>query len=319
MLGSMKTNSISLVVPAYNESENLVPLHKQIVAVLDGLSCTAEIIFVDDGSRDDSASVLKDLAKNDPRVKVILFARNYGQTAAMGAGIKYATGEVILPLDADMQNDPADIPKLIEKLEEGYDIVSGWRKARQDEYFRMLLSRMANRLIVRTTGVDIHDYGCTLKAYRSGIVKNIDFYGEIHRLIPVYASWQGARITEMEVHHHPRKFGYSKYGFSRIGKLLLDLLVVKYFISYAQRPIYFFGWLAILSFVSGFLSFGIAVFLRFAYHISLIETPLPLLTALLMLAGFQLLSMGIIADMIIRTRANKAELIYSVKEKINLD
>lgn len=319
MLGSMKTNNISLVVPAYNESENLVPLHKQIVAVLDGLSCTAEIIFVDDGSRDDSASVLKDLAKNDPRVKVILFARNYGQTAAMGAGIKYATGEVILPLDADMQNDPADIPKLIEKLEEGYDIVSGWRKARQDEYFRMLLSRMANRLIVRTTGVDIHDYGCTLKAYRSGIVKNIDFYGEIHRLIPVYASWQGARITEMEVHHHPRKFGYSKYGFSRIGKLLLDLLVVKYFISYAQRPIYFFGWLAILSFVSGFLSFGIAVFLRFAYHISLIETPLPLLTALLMLAGFQLLSMGIIADMIIRTRANKAELIYSVKEKINLD
>ena len=315
----MKTGSISLVIPAYNESENLVPLHKQIVDVLDGLSCTAEIIFVDDGSRDSSASILKDLAKKDPRVKVVLFARNYGQTAAMGAGIKFARGEVIVPLDADMQNDPADIPKLIAKLEEGYDIVSGWRKARKDEYFRMLLSRMANRLIVRTTGVDIHDYGCTLKAYRSGIVKNIDFYGEIHRLIPVYASWQGARITEMEVNHYPRKFGYSKYGFSRIGKLLLDLLVVKYFISYAQRPIYFFGWLAILSFVSGFLSFGIAVFLRFAYHISLIETPLPLLTALLMLAGFQLLSMGIIADMIIRTRANKTEMIYSVKEKINFD
>jgi dolichol-phosphate mannosyltransferase len=237
----------------------------------------------------------------------------------MEAGIKFASGEVIVPLDADMQNDPADIPKLIAKLEEGYDIVSGWRKARKDEYFRMLLSRMANRLIVRTTGVDIHDYGCTLKAYRSSIVKNIDFYGEIHRLIPVYASWQGARITEMEVNHYPRKFGYSKYGFSRIGKLLLDLLVVKYFISYAQRPIYFFGWLAILSFVSGFLSFGVAVFLRFVYHISLIETPLPLLTALLMLAGFQLLSMGIIADMIIRTRANKTEMIYSVKEKINLD
>lgn len=315
----MKTGSISLVIPAYNESENLVPLHKQIVDVLDGLSCTAEIIFVDDGSRDSSASILKDLAKKDPRVKVVLFARNYGQTAAMGAGIKFASGEVIVPLDADMQNDPADIPKLIAKLEEGYDIVSGWRKARKDEYFRMLLSRMANRLIVRTTGVDIHDYGCTLKAYRSGIVKNIDFYGEIHRLIPVYASWQGARITEMEVNHYPRKFGYSKYGFSRIGKLLLDLLVVKYFISYAQRPIYFFGWLAILSFVSGFLSFGVAVFLRFVYHISLIETPLPLLTALLMLAGFQLLSMGIIADMIIRTRANKTEMIYSVKEKINFD
>lgn len=315
----MKTGSISLVIPAYNESENLTPLYEQIVAVVDRLSCTTEIIFVDDGSRDASANILRELSKKDTRVKVVLFARNYGQTAAMGAGIKFAAGEVILPLDADMQNDPQDIPMLIEKLEEGYDIVSGWRKGRQDEYLRMLLSRIANRLIVRTTGVDIHDYGCTLKAYRSSIVKNIDFYGEIHRLIPVYASWQGARITEMEVRHHPRQFGHSKYGFNRIGKLLLDLLVVKYFISYAQRPIYFFGWLAILSFVSGFLSFGIAVFLRFAYHISLIETPLPLLTALLFLAGFQLLSMGIIADMIIRTRANKSELIYSVKEKINLD
>lgn len=315
----MKTESVSLVIPAYNEVDNLVPLYGQIVAVIDKMPCTAEIIIVDDGSRDNSGATLRELTKRDPRVRVIIFARNYGQTAAMGAGIKHAKGEVILPLDADMQNDPTDIPRLIAKLEEGYDIVSGWRKSRKDEFLRMLLSRMANRLIVRTTGVDIHDYGCTLKAYRSTIVKNIDFYGEIHRLIPVYASWQGAKITEIEVSHHPRKFGHSKYGFSRIGKLLLDLLVVKYFISYAQRPIYFFGWLGILSFTGGFLSFALAVFLRFVYHISFILTPLPLLTALFFLAGLQLLSMGIIADMIIRTRANKEQIIYSIKEKINLD
>ncbi len=234
---------LSLVVPVYNEQDNLPLLHQEVVKALAGLNDAWEMILVHDGSRDDSLQVLEQLAEADPEhVRVVALRRNFGQTAAIAAGIDHAEGEIIVLMDADLQNDPADIPMMLEKINEGYDVVSGWRKARQDAFFtRTLPSRIANRLISEVTGVHLHDYGCTLKAYRREVLTGFRLYGEMHRFIPVYANSVGARLIEIQVRHHPRKFGKAKYGLERTFKVILDLVTVKFLSSYGNKPIYLFG------------------------------------------------------------------------------
>lgn len=312
----MSNKKISIIIPVFNEEKNLQPLFADLEGVIDQLS-DHEIIFVDDGSTDKSLQVLKTIRENhkDDTVKIITFSKNYGQTAALGAGVRYATGEVMVLLDADGQNDPGDIPKLLVELEKGYDVVSGWRRKRHDAWLRVFLSKIANHLIAWITNVKINDYGCTLKVYRSTIIKKIDFHGEIHRLIPVYAAWQGAKVTELIVNHRPRLYGQSKYGFSRIIKVLLDLLVAKFLTSYSTKPIYFFGTIGLACFGGGALTFITAVFLKF-FGVDFIKTPLLLLTVMLSVLGLQFLSMGLLADLVIGTRSKKDDYVYTVKELI---
>lgn len=307
-------NKISIIIPLLNEEKNLELLQQEISALY-GVLSSCEIIYIDDGSQDRSLSILKGIQQRDARVKIISFRRNYGQTAAMGAGVKYAVGDAIIFLDADLQNDPKDIPLLLQKLEEGYDVVSGWRKNRHDEFFRVLFSQIANKMIAKITGVKLNDYGCTLKAYRSEIIKNIDFYGEVHRLLPAYASWYGAKVTEVAVNHRSRIHGSSKYGFSRIFKVLMDLLVAKFLIGYSAKPIYFFGALGIISFIIGLFSFIVAVVLRF-FGTSLIQTPLLWLTVMMFVLGMQFISIGLIADLILRSYYHKEHSTYSIKHLI---
>ena len=288
---------ISVVIPVYNEAEALPELYRALADTLDRLPQAAEIIFADDGSRDGSATTLDALAEGDPRVRVLHLSRNYGQTAALMAAIQNSTGDVIIPMDADGQNDPADIPRLLDKLAEGYDVVSGWRTSRQDDALtRRLPSVIANWLISTLLRVPLHDYGCTLKAYRREVVEDVRLYGEMHRFIPIYAAWEGARVTELAVTHHPRKFGKSKYGIGRIARVLLDLLIV-YFIDRAfDRPIQFFGQLGLGFLVLAVAIFGWAVVLKYAWDVTLIQTPLPLLAATIGLSGVLFLLLGIIAE-----------------------
>jgi len=233
---------ISVIIPVYNEEESIPALYGELKEVIDHEPWDAEILMVDDGSTDQSAKIISQIADKDARVRLVRFARNFGQTAAMLAGIDHAVGDVIVPMDADLQNDPNDIPRLIERIEAGYDVVSGWRKHRKDRLWsRRLPSLLANRLISRWTGVELHDYGCTLKAYRATALKGEQLYGEMHRFIPVYASVRGGRICEMEVNHRPRQFGTSKYGLGRTFKVLLDLLTVKFLSGYTTKPAYLFG------------------------------------------------------------------------------
>src|SRR5271169_2395253 len=271
---------ISLVIPVYNEAEGLPALYRAISETLDRLPQSAEIIFADDGSKDGSAAVLDEFAAVDPRVRVLHLARNYGQTAALMAGFQNSSGDVVIPMDGDGQNDPADIPRLLDKLAEGFDVVSGWRRARQDRALtRRLPSLVANRLISSLLHVRLHDYGCTLKAYRREVVEDVRLYGEMHRFIPIYAGWEGARVTELAVAHRPRRFGKSKYGFGRIARVMLDLLLV-YFIDRAfDRPMQFFGKIALAFLGLSLAIFGWAVVLKFGFDTSLIQTPLPLLAA----------------------------------------
>src|SRR5437660_2653450 len=267
--------NISIIIPVYNEVEALPELHRMLKDVLDGLEKSAEIFFIDDGSRDGSGAVLDELAHSDSQVQVLHLRRNYGQTAALMAGFQHCTGDVIIPMDADGQNDPADIPRLLDKLSEGFDVVSGWRTPRDDRFSRRLPSVVANRLISSLLGVRLHDYGCTLKAYRREVIEDVRLYGEMHRFIPIYAAWEGARVTELAVGHLPRRFGRSKYGIGRVFRVLLDLLMV-YFIDRAfDRPIQFFGKLGIASFVLAAAIFGYAVVLKYEYQVTLIQTPLP--------------------------------------------
>src|SRR5437762_493253 len=238
---------LSVFLPVFNEEPNLRPLHGKLNEALKALGRTSEIIYVDDGSTDGSLNVLRELARDDDRVRVVALRRNYGQTAAMAAGIDAASGEVLIPMDADMQNDPADIVRLLRKLDEGYDVVSGWRKNRQDKLVtRKIPSMLANRLISWIGGVPLHDYGCSLKAYRRESLEDVRLYGEMHRFIPIYASWAGARVTEIPVEHHARTAGKSKYGLSRTIKVLFDLLTIKFMASYQTKPIYVFGWVGLL-------------------------------------------------------------------------
>jgi dolichol-phosphate mannosyltransferase len=292
---------ISIVVPAFNEEANVAPLYEQIHATLTTHAIEHEIIFVNDGSSDGTAAALARIAQRDPRVKVINFRRNHGQTAALMAGFDHASGEVIVPMDGDLQNDPADIPRLLAKLDEGYSVVSGWRWNRRDSKVRRTLpSRAANWLISRISGVHLHDYGCTLKAYRREAIRDVRLYGEMHRFIPIYASWNGARVTEIPVNHFPRVHGRSHYGASRAIKVILDLIVVKFLEDYNTKPIYVFGMTAVALFAMSLISGLLAVYLRLFADISFISTPLPLLTALTLSLGVLFILLGLQAEILIR-------------------
>ena len=307
---------LSLVVPVYNEVENLTPLYERVREVLDPTGWTYELILVDDGSTDGSDRLLTDLHAKDQRVKVIRFRRNFGQTAALAAGFHYAHGDIVVSLDGDMQNDPGDIPKLIAKLNEGYDLVNGWRVDRQDPFLhRRLPSQIANRIIGLTTQVKIHDYGCTLKAFRRDVAKNLKLYGEMHRFIPALVGDLGAKITEMPVNHHPRKRGTSKYGLARTLWVLLDLLTVKFLSSYATRPSHLFGLVGLLSFLLGSAITVILGIERIFFSIRLSERPLLWLGILLVVVGVQFISTGLLGEMLARTYHESQEKpVYFIKE-----
>lgn len=309
---------ISAVIPVYNEVENVNILAQALVDSLSDLGRAFEIIFVDDGSRDGTHDVLRALSERDARIKTVRFRRNFGQTAALAAGFKYASGEIIVTMDGDLQNDPKDIGKVVSKLEEGYDVVSGWRKDRKDSFVkRTLPSRIANKLISSVSGVYLHDYGCSLKAYRSEIAKALPLYGEMHRFIPALASIEGARIAEIPVSHHPRRFGKSKYNLTRTFRVVLDLLTVVFLRRFVTRPLHIFGGFGLASFLLGFL---ICAYLAvdkvfFGNPIPLVDRPLLDLGVLFIVTGVQLLSTGIIAEMLIRTYfESQDKTIFRVKE-----
>ena len=311
---------LSVTIPVYNEVENIAPLHERLVAALERLGKPFEIVMVNDGSTDGSEGALEALSARDARVKVVHFQRNFGQTAAMMAGIRYASGEIIVPMDGDLQNDPADIAKLLAKLDEGYDVVSGWRVDRKDDPIRRNFpSRVANWLISTLSGVHLHDYGCSLKAYRQHVVKGVKLYGEMHRFIPIYASWEGGRVTEVPVTHHPRIHGESKYGAERVIKVVLDLMVVQFLARYANRPIYLFGGIGIFAITLSILAGVWAVYLKFFESTSFIQTPLPLLVAMLFLTGGMSILMGLLAEIIMRTYyESQGKAVYLVKSTSNL-
>ena len=292
----------SIIVPVYDEEKNIPILHERITSAMQPVGATYEVIYVDDGSRDRSFIRLQEIAATDPHVIVIQFRRNFGQTAALAAGIANSSGDNLIFMDADLQNDPADIPLLLEKLDEGYDVVSGWRKNRQDAAIsRKLPSKLANKLISSVTGVRLHDYGCTLKAYRREVVEHIQLYGEMHRFIPAHAAWVGASIAEIPVQHHPRIHGKSKYGIARTLKVVLDLLTVKFLGSYSTKPIYVFGGLGLTSIGLSIASITLALADKLAHGVSLIQSPLLLLTAMLFIIGVQLVLMGFLAEISVRT------------------
>jgi glycosyltransferase involved in cell wall biosynthesis len=312
---------LSVFLPVYNEEDNLRPLHEKLTAAMATLGRSYEVIYVDDGSTDRSYEVLQAIASADPRAKVVRFRRNYGQTAAMAAGIQAASGEILIPMDADLQNDPADIVRLLEKLDEGYDVVSGWRKDRQDKAVtRKLPSFFANKIISKISGVHLHDYGCSLKAYRRDVLKDVKLYGEMHRFIPIYASWVGARVAEIPVTHHPRIHGQSKYGLNRIFKVVLDLITVKFLSSYATKPIYVFGGAGFLSMALALVVGAWAVYLKLIGYADFIQTPLPLLTVTLFMVGVQLIMMGLLAEVIMRTyHESQDKATYTVRNTLNLE
>ena len=315
------TPDISVFLPVYNEEPNLRPLHRKMRAALAALGRTAEVIYVDDGSDDGSLDVLRELAAEDARVRVIALRRNYGQTAAMSAGIDAARGRVLIPMDADLQNDPADITRLLEKLDEGFDVVSGWRKDRKDKAItRKLPSMIANRLISWIGGVPLHDYGCSLKAYRRDVLVDVRLYGEMHRFIPIYASWAGARVTEIPVEHHPRTMGKSKYGLSRTLKVVFDMITIKFMASYQTKPIYVFGTAGMLAFLISLLAGLLAVYWKLIGRADFVQTPLPVLTVVMFAVGVQFILMGLLAEMLVRTyHESQAKPIYAVRERIGFE
>jgi glycosyltransferase involved in cell wall biosynthesis len=319
--GAGTAPEISVFLPVFDEEPNLRPLHAKLNDALAKLGRTAEIIYVDDGSTDGSLSVLRDLARADSRVRVVALRRNYGQTAAMAAGIDAARGHVLIPMDADMQNDPADIVRLLDKLDEGYDVVSGWRKNRQDKLItRKIPSMLANRLISWIGGVPLHDYGCSLKAYRRESLEDVRLYGEMHRFIPIYASWAGARVAEIPVEHHARTMGKSKYGLSRTIKVLFDLMTIKFMASYQTKPIYIFGTFGVLSFAVSFISGIWALILKLMHKADFIQTPLPIIAIVMFAVGIQFLLMGLLAEMLVRTyHESQSKRIYAVRERIGFD
>jgi glycosyltransferase involved in cell wall biosynthesis len=308
---------ISVVVPLLNEQDNIGPLHRQITEALTG-KYQYEIIFIDDGSTDDSLSVLKRLQKEDTGVRILSLRKNFGQTAALSAGFAHSRGEIIVAIDADLQNDPADIPRMVEKLEEGCDVVSGWRKKRHDNAVtRLLPSKIANWLISTITGVKLHDYGCTLKVYRREILDEINLYGEMHRFIPALASWSGATIAEMVVNHRPRTAGTTKYGLDRTWKVILDLITVKFLLSFSTKPIQLFGGWGLISFILGFLS-GLAVIsMKIFKKTDMTGNPLLYLTILFLVISAQFILMGLIAELLVRTyHESQNRPTYVIREKL---
>lgn len=313
---------ISIVFPIYNEERILPTLFSSVREAMRGTGYEYEIIAVDDGSKDRSRNVLEAISKDDRRVKVVHFRSNMGQTMAIRAGIEHTTGDVIVTMDSDLENDPRDIPRLLEKLSEGYDIVSGWRKDRWERSMvtRKVPSIIANAIISRISGLELHDYGCTLKAYRKEVLGGVHLYGEMHRFIPAYAFRRGARIAEIPVTHHPRRFGKSNYGFSRTFHVLLDLLLMRFLQKYMQRPIHFFGGIGFASFFFGIIAGSLSVALKILGVRDFVETPLPIFSALLVIVGVQLVAMGVLAEMVMRVYYEKnGGTIYEVKEKINFD
>ena len=315
----MATPKLSVIVLVFNEVESIDPLHEELTEVLSGLDVPYEVLYIDDGSRDGSTEKMAELALHDPHVRVVSFRRNFGQTAAVQAGIDNSRGEILVFLDGDMQNDPHDIPRLLERLDEGHDVVSGWRRDRKDDASRVLPSKIANWVIAHVTGVPLNDFGCTLKAYRRDVIEDVKLYGEMHRFIPVYASWVGARITELPVNHRQRVFGHSKYSLSRTSRVLLDLITVKLLGSYSTKPIYFFG----------FAAFGLwALALVFAAIVILQKllppypyahnNPLLLLAVFLAIVGVQFILMGLLAELSIRTyHESQGKTVYVVREVID--
>ena len=308
----------SIVVPVFNEADNVQPLYQEVAAAFDATD-EWELIFIDDGSLDGTYEQLAGLAKQDQRIKVIKLRRNFGQTAAMMAGFDAAQGEIVLPMDGDLQNDPADICRLVAKLEEGFDIVSGWRKERKDRFFsRKLPSLLANRLISSMTSVHINDYGCTLKAYRREILNDVKIYGEMHRFVPALAHLVGARVTEIPVNHRPRLAGKTKYGLGRTLRVVLDLMTVKFLLKYSTRPMQLFGKWGAGAIVLGLLSGATTLFMKFFDGLSMNRNPLLVLTAFLLFAGVQFFALGLLGELVTRTYHEvQAKPIYSVRNRLN--
>jgi glycosyltransferase involved in cell wall biosynthesis len=309
---------LSVIVLVYNEAESIAPLHEELVGVLESIDVPYEVLYIDDGSRDGSAEHLGQIAARDPHVRVVSFRRNFGQTAAVQAGIDNSRGEILVFMDGDLQNDPHDIPRLLEKIDEGYDVVSGWRKDRRDDAARVLPSQIANWIIARVTGVPLHDFGCTLKAYNRDVIQDVKLYGEMHRFIPVYASWVGARIIELPVNHRARTFGKSKYSLARTSRVLLDLMTVKLLGSYSTKPIYFFGFAAFGLWALSFIFAAIVIIQKalppypYAHN-----NPLLLLAVFLAIVGVQFVLMGLLAELSIRTyHESQGKTTYVVREII---
>ena len=311
--------TLSVIIPAKNEERNLPLLIERLFSALRGIGRPFEAIVVNDGSTDGSLRVLRDLVACHRELRVIDLARNYGQTSAMMAGFTHARGDIIVPIDADLQNDPADIAVLLTKLEEGYDVVSGWRKERQDATIRRnLVSRVANVIISRLSGVHLHDYGCTLKSYRRDVIGPVKLYGEMHRFVPIYASWYGARIAEVPVNHSPRLHGKSHYGLERILKVVLDLIVVRFLDRWLGKPIYIFGGFGTLCFLVAVISLAYMLWLKFYSHVSMIQTPLPLLVVMSIMIGVISIGLGLVAEIMVRTYfESQGKSTYYIRELIN--
>ncbi|HZM87639.1 MAG TPA: glycosyltransferase family 2 protein [Blastocatellia bacterium] len=312
---------ISVFLPVYNEQDNIKQLDLKLTEALEKLGRSYEVIYVDDGSTDQSLARLREIAMRDTRVRVVSLRRNYGQTAAMSAGIDHARGQILIPMDADLQNDPADISRLLEKLDEGYDVVSGWRKDRKDRWLtRRLPSRMANTLVAKLSGVDLHDFGCSLKAYRRDALTGVKLYGEMHRFIPIYAGWAGARVAEIPIAHHARSAGKSKYGLSRTIKVLFDLITIKFLSSYLTKPLYVFGTAGFLCLLISFLTFALSLYYRFVEGVHLNRMPLATLSMIMFAMGVQFIFMGLLAEMIVRTyHESQDKPTYLVRERINIE
>ncbi len=310
---------VSIILPVYNEEDNIILQYKHLKEHIDLLKTGYEIIFIDDGSSDNSFKILNDIALKDKSLKVIQFRRNFGQTAAIAAGIDHSSGQIVIIMDSDLQNDAEDIKNFIKKIEEGYDVVSGWRKERKDKFFsRKVLSRIANLIISRVSNVNIHDLGSS-QAYRGDLLRQIKLYGEMHRFIPIHASWLGAKITEIPVKHHPRKFGQSKYGVIRTFKVLLDLTTVKFMGSYSTKPIYFFGGVGIFLFIMSICSGTTVIMMKLLQNHSMIRNPLLLLTVMLIIISLMFILLGILAEILIRIyHETHKQRPYTVKELINL-
>jgi glycosyltransferase involved in cell wall biosynthesis len=317
----MTASAVSVLIPVYNEVDAIAPLCSELRDALNQLGCPYEIVVVNDGSTDGTADLLDRLAREHDSIKVLHLRRNFGQTAALMAAIQHASGEILIPMDGDGQNDPADLPRLVAKLEEGFDVVSGWRRQRMDRAItRRLPSHLANRLISLLTGVKLNDYGCTLKAYRRDILQGVRLYGEAHRFIPVYAAWQGARVTEIPVGHRPRETGVSKYGLGRVPRVLLDLVLLYFFDRALDRPLQFFGKIGLVSLLLA-VAVGVwAVWLKLAHETSFIQTPLPLLVVLLTLLAILCILLGLVAELIMRVYfESRGAPVYAIRAIRNLD
>lgn len=311
---------ISIILPIYNEAESIPELFQEIEKALKTFDY--EIVAVNDGSKDHSFQIIKEYTTKDRRIKLINFKYNSGQTAAINAGIQHASGDIIVFMDSDLENLPSDIPAMIDKLNEGYDVVSGWRRDRWQGQFltRKLPSLLANKLISKISGVKLNDYGCTLKVYRSDVIKDVKLYGQMHRFIPVYCKWQGGKVAELPVQYQPRKYGASNYGIGRTFKVLLDLIVIKFLDRYMQRPIHFFGGFGFFSMLLSIISFLLALYFKLSGQKDFVQTPLPTFTAMFFVVGLVMILMGVLAEMLMRTYyESQNKFPFIIKEKMNFD